>query len=82
MPLLKYFLTVGAVLTLGLFALSAYLEPKTSAAGARVSVTPTTASLVTIAPAKPAAAAPTTVAQTTVAVPPAPQKTRSKHKAH
>ena len=51
MPLLKYFLTVGTILTVGLFALSAYLEPQTSDAAARVSVTPTTASLLAIAPA-------------------------------
>jgi len=50
MPLFKYFLAVGTVLTLGLFALSAYLEPVKSVAGARVSVAPTTASLVYFAP--------------------------------
>jgi hypothetical protein len=50
MPLLKYFVTVGAFLTLGLFALSAYLEPNSTDAGARVSVTPTTASLVLVGP--------------------------------
>jgi len=51
MPLFKYFLTVGTVLTLGLFALSAYLEPVKSVAGARVSVAPITSSLVYLAPA-------------------------------
>jgi len=50
MPLFKYFLTVGTVLTLGLFALSAYLEPVTSVAGARVSVAPTTTSLLVLVP--------------------------------
>jgi hypothetical protein len=50
MPLLKYFLTVGTVLTAGLLALSAYLEPQSSGVGARVSVTPTTASLVHVGP--------------------------------
>ena len=50
MPLFKYFVTVGTLLTLGLFALSAYLDPVTADKGARVSVSPTTASLVTIAP--------------------------------
>jgi hypothetical protein len=50
MPLLKYFVTVGAFLTLGLFVLSAYLEPTSTGTGARVSVTPTTASLVGIGP--------------------------------
>ena len=38
MPLLKYFLTVGAVLMVGLFALNAYLEPEPSDAAAKVSV--------------------------------------------
>jgi hypothetical protein len=52
MPLFKYFVTVGAFLTLGLFALSAYLEPNSTDAAARVSVTPTTASLVLIGPAQ------------------------------
>jgi hypothetical protein len=52
MPLFKYFVTVGAFLTLSLFALSAYLEPTSTAAGARVSVTPTTASLVVVGPAQ------------------------------
>jgi hypothetical protein len=46
MPLFRYFVTVGTVLTTSLFALSAYLEPISSDAGARVSVAPTTASLV------------------------------------
>jgi hypothetical protein len=53
MPLFKYFVTVGAVLTLGLFALNAYLDPGSNDGAARVSVTPTTASLVLIAPAQP-----------------------------
>jgi hypothetical protein len=50
MPLLRYFLTVGVILTFGLFALNAYLEPVSSDAGARVSVVPTTASLLYFAP--------------------------------
>jgi hypothetical protein len=50
MPLFKYFVTVGVLLTLGLFALSAYIEPTSSDAAARVSVTPTTASLVYVGP--------------------------------
>jgi hypothetical protein len=50
MPLFKYFVTVGALLALGLFALSSYLEPTSTDAAARVSVTPTTASLVYVAP--------------------------------
>jgi hypothetical protein len=51
MPLFKYFVTVGAFLTLGLFALSAYLTPNSPNGPARVSVAPTTASLVTVGPA-------------------------------
>jgi hypothetical protein len=50
MPLLRYFLTVGTILTCGLFILHAYLEPVSDAA-ARVSVTPTTATLLVFAPA-------------------------------
>jgi len=50
MPLLKYFLTVGAILLTGLLALSAYLDPVSTDAAARVSVAPTTASLVYLAP--------------------------------
>jgi hypothetical protein len=55
MPLFKYFVTVGAFLAVGLYALSAYLEPTSTDAAARVSVTPTTASLVSVAPVHPKA---------------------------
>jgi hypothetical protein len=50
MPLFRYFVTVGTVLTVSLFALNAYLEPAPPNAGLRVSVAPTTASLVYFAP--------------------------------
>jgi len=50
MPLFRYFITVGTALTASLFALHAYLEPIASDAGARVTVAPTTASLVYLAP--------------------------------
>ena len=50
MPLLRYFLAVGTILTCGLFALNAYLEPVSSDAAARVSVAPTTATLLYFAP--------------------------------
>jgi len=50
MPLLRYFVTVGAILIIGLYALSAYLEPVASDARARVSVAPTTASLLYFSP--------------------------------
>jgi hypothetical protein len=78
MPILRYFITVGIALTLALFALSNYLEPATSTAGARVSVTPTTASLVHLAPS------PTKPIQPQVAeVKPAPVKpahTKASHR--
>ncbi len=45
MPLLKYFLTVGTALTVGLFVLSAYLEPTPADTAAKVSAAPTTASV-------------------------------------
>ena len=70
MPLLQYFITIGAVLTAGLFALSAYLDPAASEARARVSVAPTTASLIALAPALPK---PTQITTVDVA-PPAPVK--------
>jgi hypothetical protein len=50
MPLLKYFLTVGTALTVGLFVLSAYLGPSSSDTAARVSVAPTTATLLVFGP--------------------------------
>ena len=50
MPFFGYFVTVGTVLTASLFALNAYLEPVSSDAGARVSVAPTTSSLIYFAP--------------------------------
>jgi hypothetical protein len=53
MPLLKYFLTVGTILTAGLLALSAYLEPTSRESAARVAVAPTTASLLSFAPKPP-----------------------------
>jgi hypothetical protein len=49
MPLLKYFLTVGAALTVGLLVLSAYLEPTPSDTAAKVSAAPTTASVLNFA---------------------------------
>jgi|KBSMisStandDraft_5_1062788.scaffolds.fasta_scaffold6688780_1 hypothetical protein len=45
MPLLRYFATVGAILILGLFALSAYLEPVATDAGARIQVGRTSSSI-------------------------------------
>jgi len=51
MPLLKYFITIGTVLTLGLFAINAYLEPTPSGSAARVAVAPTSAALLHFGPA-------------------------------
>src|SRR5215471_20118424 len=51
----KYFLVVGAALTLGLIALNAHLLPDGSKAPAAVIHSPTTASLPTVAPNVPAA---------------------------
>jgi hypothetical protein len=51
MPLLKYFITVGTVLVVGLLAISAYLEPNPSETAARVTVAPTTATLLHFGPA-------------------------------
>ena len=50
MPVLKFFIAVGALLTFGLFALNAYLEPIPADAPVRVSITPTTATLLSFAP--------------------------------
>ena len=50
MPLLKYFITVGAVLTVGLLAINAYLEPTPSGTAARVAVAPTSATLLSFTP--------------------------------
>jgi hypothetical protein len=50
MLILKYFLVVGAVLTLGLIALNAHLLPDGSKAPAAVIHSATTASLPTVTP--------------------------------
>lgn len=50
MLVLKFLLAVGAVLTSGLFALSAYLEPTATSAAMHLNVAPTTSSLLAIAP--------------------------------
>jgi hypothetical protein len=55
MLILKYFLVVGAVLTLSLIALNAHLLPDGSKAPAAVIHSPTTASLPTVAPNVPPA---------------------------
>ena len=70
MLILKYFLVVGAVLTLGLIALNAHLLPDGSKAPAAVIHSPTTASLPTVAPNVPAA-------DTNVAAEPSPPPPKS-----
>jgi hypothetical protein len=50
MLILKYFLVVGAALTVGLIALNAHLLPSGSTAPAAVIHSPTSASLPTVAP--------------------------------
>jgi hypothetical protein len=50
MPVLKYFLTMGPALTLGLFLLSAYLGPAAPDSAAKVSKTVTTASIMKLEP--------------------------------
>jgi hypothetical protein len=56
MPLFKYFVVVGAVLTLGLFALSSYLEPRPSRTAGQASASSLTSSVMYFgqSPAKPA----------------------------
>jgi hypothetical protein len=50
MLIVKFVLAVGAVLTSGLFALSAYLEPTATKAAMHLNVAPTTSTLLAIAP--------------------------------
>ena len=50
MLVLKYFATVGTVLTAAILALSAYLEPSSPGAAARMPRSTTTASVFIVAP--------------------------------
>jgi hypothetical protein len=50
MPLFKYFVAVGAVLTLGLFAFSAYLEPRSSGATGHATASSVSSSLLYFGP--------------------------------
>jgi hypothetical protein len=81
MLILKYFLVVGAVLTLGLIALNAHLLPDGSKPPAAVIHSATTASLPTVAPNAPAPE--TTIAAEPVQPPPksASPTRRSHHSA-
>ena len=73
MLILKFLLAVGAVLTSGLFALSAYLEPVATNAPIHVLVTPNTAALAAVAPPVKQVKLPATAAAP-VAAPPKPLK--------
>ena len=75
MPLLGYFLTVGAALIAALLAVSPYFESKAPSAGARISVNPTTASLY-IPPPPPKSVEPAATATAALDVAP-PQRLKS-----
>jgi hypothetical protein len=78
MLILKYFATVGTVLTVAVLALSAYLEPSKSDAPARMPGSTTTASLFVAAPkSQPQAISDPGVSQPKVAA--APASTHSSH---
>ena len=53
MPIIGYFLSVGMGLFLGLVALSAYLDPGVAERGAKLSMAPTTASVLSAKPSDP-----------------------------
>jgi hypothetical protein len=73
MPLLGYFLTVGAALIAALLAASPYFESRSPSAGARVSVNPTTASLYIPPPPPPKSAQPAATATAALDITP-PQR--------
>jgi hypothetical protein len=80
MPLLRYLLAVGTALTAALFAASTYLESQAPSAAARVSVSPTTASLyIPPPPAKPVTAASATAASLSVTPPPVKPSKKTRH---
>jgi hypothetical protein len=80
MPVLSYFVTVGAALIAALFVVSSYFEAKSPSAAARVSVTPTTASLyIPPPPTKPIQTAATVVAPLDIAPPQRTKAHKTKH---
>jgi hypothetical protein len=80
MLILKYFLVVGGVLTLGLIALNAHLLPDGSKPLAAVMHSATTASLPTVAPNVPAPEA--SVAAEPVQAPSPPKSASSTRRSH
>ena len=82
MLVLKYFFAVGTVLTAGLFALNAYLEPSESSVAARVRHSVTTASLFVVPPKQATAIAPVPVVAPLPAVarPPASSTHSANHR--
>ena len=80
MPLLSYFVTVGAALIAALYVASSYFESKAPSAAARVSVTPTTASLYIPAMSpKPIQTAASTVAPLDIAPPQRTKPHKGRH---
>ena len=78
MLILKYFLTVGLALRLGLYALSAHLESEKAASGLRVH---TTASLPVAAPPKEPEVVEASLPET-IAPPQATKPSKSRHSSH
>ncbi len=79
MLILKYFLTVGLALTLGLYALSAHLESEKAASGLRVH---TTASLPVAAPPKEPEVVEASLPVEPIAPPQATKPSKSRHSGH
>jgi hypothetical protein len=77
MLILKYFVTVGLALTLGLFALSAHLESEKATSGLRVH---TTASLAIVPPPKQEVVE--AVLPETILPPEVTKPSRSRHSGH
>jgi hypothetical protein len=83
MLILKYFATVGALLTAALLALNAYLDQSGSNAAARVPRSTTTASLFLVPPTtQTKGVVNPDVPQPTVAAASAPTSTHSAHHRH
>ena len=82
MLILKYFATVGTVLTAALLALSAYLAPSESTRPARALRTTTASSLLIVTPEAPARAiVEPDVAQPKISATPPIQPTRHRNRA-
>jgi hypothetical protein len=80
MPVLSYFVTVGAALIAALLVASSYFESKSPSAAARVSVTPTTASLyIPVMPSKSIQTAASAVAPLDIAPPQRTKPHKGRH---